>query len=766
MLGKASSGTGSEVQAASPDDGDYKSTACILCNINCGLKVKTDNGHIVKIIGDKAHPASQGYVCEKTQRLDYYQNSPDRLQSPMRRRPDGSYEAIDWETAIREVADKFTAVRDKHGGERILYYGGGGQGNHLCGGYANSWLKALGVRFRSSALAQEKTGEFWVAGQMMGVLGHGDFEHSQVTMMIGKNPWQSHGFARARAVIREIEKDPQRSLVVIDPRRTETADKADYHLALKPGTDAWCLGALVAILVQEDLVNHDWMNAHTEGYNTIRDVFSKVPVPEFARYCGVHEETLRDVARLIAGAESFSAFEDLGMQMSIHSTLGSWLQRLLWLSTGHFAREGCYSPFVSLAPLVRVNATQRTSPVLGARTICGLIPCNIMAEEILADHPDAYRAMIIDSGNPVHSVADSQLMREAMRSLDVSVVIDIAMTETAREADYVLPACSQFEKVEATFFNLEAPVNSFHLRHPIFEPLPGSLPEAEIHARLLEAMGELKADHYTAMREAAEHGLQAFGEAFFTAAANDPTVMKYVSVLLYRTLGPALPAGMEQAAAVWGLCLMYVQKNPTAAARVGFEGDTLQAANALFAEMLSNPSGVEFGEISQEEMWQSVERPDHRIRLDVPEMLEKWAQLDNVPRRETDYPMILSAGERRSETTNTIVRSDRWHRKGAYAALAMCAEDAEALGCGDGDAVRLVTPKASGVVTLSVSDRMQTGHISLPNGMGLDTLDNNGELKRRGLAPNEFTDSGWRDPIAGTPWHKHVPARVERIEGA
>ncbi|MEM9315777.1 MAG: molybdopterin-dependent oxidoreductase, partial [Pseudomonadota bacterium] len=601
MLGKASSGTGPEVQAASPDDGDYKSTACILCNINCGLKVKTDNGHIVKIIGDKAHPASQGYVCEKTQRLDYYQNSPDRLQSPMRRRPDGSYEAIDWDTAIREVADKFTAVRDKRGGERILYYGGGGQGNHLCGGYANSWLKALGVRFRSSALAQEKTGEFWVAGQMMGVLGHGDFEHSQVTMMIGKNPWQSHGFARARAVIREIEKDPQRSLVVIDPRRTETADKADYHLALKPGTDAWCLGALVAILVQEDLVNHDWMNAHTEGYNTIRDVFSKVPVPEFARHCGVHEEILRDVARLIAGAESFSAFEDLGMQMSIHSTLGSWLQRLLWLSTGHFAREGCYSPFVSLAPLVRVNATQRTSPVLGARTICGLIPCNIMAEEILADHPDAYRAMIIDSGNPVHSVADSQLMREAMRSLDVSVVIDIAMTETAREADYVLPACSQFEKVEATFFNLEAPVNSFHLRHPIFEPLPGSLPEAEIHARLLEAMGELKADHYTAMREAAERGLQAFGEAFFTAAANDPTVMKYVSVLLYRTLGPALPAGMEQAAAVWGLCLMYVQKNPTAAARVGFEGDTLQAANALFAEMLSNPSGVEFGEISQEE---------------------------------------------------------------------------------------------------------------------------------------------------------------------
>ena len=120
---------------------EYQATACILCNLNCGLKVKTEAGHITKIIGDKDHPVSQGYVCEKTQRLDYYQNSPDRLQTPMRRRADGSYEPIDWETAISEIASKMTAVRDQFGGERILYYGGGGQGNHLCGGYANSWLK-------------------------------------------------------------------------------------------------------------------------------------------------------------------------------------------------------------------------------------------------------------------------------------------------------------------------------------------------------------------------------------------------------------------------------------------------------------------------------------------------------------------------------------------------------------------------------------------------------------------------------------------------
>ena len=743
---------------------DMKATACILCSLNCGLKVKTEGTHLTKIIGDKDHPVSEGYVCEKTQRLDYYQNGPDRLQTPMRRKADGTYEAIDWDTAIREVAQKFAEVRDTFGGERILYYGGGGQGNHLCGGYANSWLKALGVRYRSSALAQEKTGEFWVAGEMMGTLGEGDFEHAQVSMMIGKNPWQSHGFARARAVIRDIQKDPNRVMIVMDPRRTESAEKAEYHLQVKPGTDAWCLAAMVATLVQEDLVNHGWMDEHAEDYDTIKRTFGQISIAGYAERCGVAEDLIREVARVIAKAKSFSSFEDLGVQMSVHSTLNSWLQRLLWLTTGHFARPGCYQPTIPLLPIVRVNKkTHHRSPVSNAKIITGMIPCNVMAEEILADHPKSYRAMIIDSGNPVHSVADSQSLREAMRTLEVSVVIDVAMTETARQADYVLPAASQYEKVEATFFNLEAPRNTFHLRHPLFEPLEGTLPEAEIHARLLEAMGELQESDYTALRSAASQGLDAFSEAFMAEAASNPAIMKYISVALYRTLGPSLPKGLDQAAAVWGLCFMYIQQWPQAAARVGFGGNMVEAANGLFQALLDNPSGVEFAEITQEEMWQTVETPDNRIRLAIPEMLEEFANIDSVPGPAQDFPFVLSAGERRSETTNTIVRNPGWHKKGIYAGLAMSPQDAESLGCDDGDEVRVVTPRGEGRVSVFVSDRMQPGHVSLPNGTGLDFAPKGESPQRYGLAPNELTDAAWRDPIAGTPWHKHVPARVERL---
>src|SRR5262245_47148836 len=212
---------------------EWLKTACILCSVNCGIDVKVEDRHITRVRGDRASAASHGYACEKAQRLDYYQNGRDRLTSPLRRREDGTFEAIDWDTAITEIAARFRAVKDAHGGDAIFYYGGGGQGNHLCGAYGRATRAALGSVFSSNALAQEKTGEFWVDGQLYGrprCHTTGDFEHAEVAVFVGKNPWQSHGFPRARAVLREIAGDPQRTLIVIDPRRTETAELADYHL--------------------------------------------------------------------------------------------------------------------------------------------------------------------------------------------------------------------------------------------------------------------------------------------------------------------------------------------------------------------------------------------------------------------------------------------------------------------------------------------------------------------------------------------------------
>ena len=753
--------------------GPWKKTACILCSINCGLKVKTDDQrHITKIIGDKDHPLSKGYVCEKTQRLDWYQNAGDRLTSPMRRTPDGSYEAVDWDTAIREVSTRMNAVRDEFGGDKILYYGGGGQGNHLGGAYVEAWLKSLDVKYRSNALAQEKTGEFWVAGKMFGVGSHGDFENCEVGVFLGKNPWQSHGFQRARAVIQTMAKDPERCLVVIDPRRSETAKKADIHLAVKPGTDAWLIAAMAGMMVQNDWVNHDWMAEHTTGFEEIRSHLMDIPVNEYAGICGIDRQQIADVAQRIAKAKSASFFEDLGIQMSVHSTLVSYLQRLLWTTTGHYGRAGTANAFVPFLSLGKASKGQlggkgkveRVSPVVGARIITGLIPCNVIPEEILTDHPNRYRAMIIQSGNPAHSLADSQRMRKAIRALDFSVAIDVAMTETCRQVDYVLPASSQYEKAEATFFNVEFPDNVFHLRQPLFSPAIGTLDEGEIIARLLEASGDLGEADYRNLRRSARIGLTAFSAVFMAHAAMRPRLLEYVAPILYRTLGPTLPEGLQMAAVTWGLSLMYARSFPKPAKRAGFGGPLPLAANRLFNAILNSPSGVVFARSTPEESCKAIRLPENRINLFIPELIEELKQLQTGPLPQNpDYPFILSAGERRTETSNTIIRNSEWHEKGSYASLRISPQDAAMLECESGDTLRVTTSRGNAEVIVEVSDMMSPGHISLPNGTGIDYHDSDGTKRLRGVAPNELTDSSSRDFLAGTPWHKHVPAKLERV---
>ena len=154
------------------------------------------------------------------------------------------------------------------------------------------------------------------------------------------------------------------------------------------------------------------------------------------------------------------------------------------------------------------------------------MPCNVIPDEILTDHPNRFRAMIVESSNPAHSLADSQRFREAFEALDLVLVIDVAMTETARQADYVLPAASQYEKAEATFFNFEFPDNTFHLRRPLLEPLPGTLPEAEIWARLVRGLGLVDEAELAPLREAAEESRQAYTEAFAEGDDGQPDALQ------------------------------------------------------------------------------------------------------------------------------------------------------------------------------------------------------------------------------------------------
>ena len=208
---------------------EWLPTACILCSRNCGIEVEVRGREMTRVRGDHAHPVSTGYLCQKAQRLNYYQNHSDRLNAPLRRRPDGTFEEISWETAISEIAAKLVHLRDTYGGPSLAYFGGGGQGNHMGGPYGKTLRTAMQTRNYYSALAQEKTGGFWVDGRLYGKQNchpTEDVENAEVVVFIGTNPWQSHGIRNARQVLREIAKDPARKMIVIDPRRMETAEMA------------------------------------------------------------------------------------------------------------------------------------------------------------------------------------------------------------------------------------------------------------------------------------------------------------------------------------------------------------------------------------------------------------------------------------------------------------------------------------------------------------------------------------------------------------
>jgi anaerobic selenocysteine-containing dehydrogenase len=753
--------------APKPLGGDWQPTACVLCACNCGVEVLVADGSIARVKGDRAHPASKGYACEKAQRLAYYQGNP-RILSPLRRTPGGDYEEVDWDTAIAEVAAALSRVRDEHGGASVCYYGGGGQGNHLGGAYSGATRSALGVRFSSNALAQEKTGEIWIDAHLFGHVTHTapDFERAQVAVFVGKNPWMAHGFPHARPTLKAIAADPDRALIVIDPRRTETAELADIHLRVRPGGDAFLLSAMLAVLVQEDLLDHAFLEQHAQGQQEVVAAVRDLDVDAYCRRAGVEVDLAREAARRIGTAESVSILEDLGIQQAPHSTLNSYLEKLLWALTGNFARPGCTNLHTQFSPgglVGRPRESRRRTPGTGERVIGGMFPAAAFPDAVLTDDPNRFRAAIIESSNPVHSLPDSPRMREAMAALDFSVVIDITMTETARCADYVLPAPTQYEKYECTFFNLEFPRNVFQLRAPVIPAPAGPLGEPEIHRRLVRALGALSDEDLAGLHEAAEQGLDVYAQALAARLAERPRLVGLAAVVLYETLGPALPDDSAAAAALWGAAQMCAATHPESVRAAGFQGDGAALGNELFEAVLREQRGLVFTVDDHDINWDWIRRarPSGRLDLAIPELLDELAGLPNEDELvDPDFPLILSAGERRSNTAQTLIRDPAWRKRDPHGALRISPVDAAPLGLEQGALVEVVTRRGRRTTPIEITDMMRAGNISLPNGLGL-AHGPGGPVT--GVAPNELTSGERRDWLAGTPWHKHVPARIEPL---
>jgi len=756
---------------------DWRATACILCSENCGLEVKTSGRRITAVRGDRAHPDSRGYLCQKAARLDHYQSHADRLDAPLKRRRDGAFESISWPKAIREIADRMRAIRDLHGGHAFAYYGGGGQGNHLGGVYGSALRGALGTPYVYTALAQEKTGDFWVNGELFGrqtchvTPGVADADY---VVFLGTNPWQSHGFPRARKELKALSSDPARTMVVIDPRVTETAKLADVHLQLRPGTDAFCVAAILGVIAQEDLHDRGFLAERTRGADAVLSALRAVPVEAYCERAGVSADAVREVARGLATAERATIRADLGIQQSYHSTLNSYLEKLLFLITGNFGKRGTNNLHTFLLPLIGHSPSPEDDPdvevtrVTGMRPIGKLYPPNVLPLEIDTDHPARVRAVIVDSANPLVSAADTAAYERAFDRLELSVTIDVALTETAARSDYVLPAASQFEKGEATFFNLGFPDNAFHFRRPLFAPRPGTLPEPEIYRRLLVAMGALP-ERMPALEAAARlHRRRPRTRALPLALAATlkarPRLAPMAAAVLYQTLGRALPEGAQSAAVLWGAAQRYAAKHADAVRRAGIEDRGAGLGEALFDAILDAEHGVVISEHPEDGSWSMLRTPDGKISLAIAPLLDELRALSDEPASTDEaYPLSLMAGERRSYNANTIYRDPAWRRTDPDGAARVHPADADRLGLTDGDRVRVESKTGAIEATVELDDAMLPGVVSLPHGYGLEHVDAHGERVQTGPRINRLTATDHCDPLTKTPFHKTVPVRLRVV---
>lgn len=754
-------------------------TVCVLCSHNCGIRVDVKDGRIVAVRGDETNPISRGYLCNKAFSIQHYVEHGDRVPHPLRRRADGTFEEIDWDTAIAEIAAKLDAIRTRHTPRAIALVGIGGQGNHMDAPYGLGFLRGIGSRRWFNAFAQEKTQhnllDQWMFDASPSLFLHADTHHAKFLLVLGTNPKISNRGHNATDTFKALADDPTRTVVVADPRETETTRTATRHLRVRPGSDAWLLLALAAVIVREALVDEAFVAEHAIGLDLVRAELAAVDVAVMAERCGLPVEAVVETARGFATAESAAIFYDLGVEQAPFSTLNAYLIRLLLTLTGNIGQAGgCVFLETFLAPVVdreRVTEPERAIasgiPAIRALGNAGMMSPTLVPEEVLVDHPERIRAIVVEGANPILSYSDAARWREARERLDLLVVIDPAMTETARLADYVLPVPTGYEKWETASFPRGAPEVFVQVRPPVVPMRVPALTEPEIYVRLAEAM-DLWGAPPAELVELAKHAHTPEGAmAYFAAAQAAGTGGENQLIFwTYRALGPHLPS--PALAAIWLLAHLNGLFRPESVVRAlgpEWEGKMpFELGTEIFRRIVAHPEGVE---IARQDMAANlvghIGFADKKIRL-VPEPIvpEIRRAIATAPADDPAYPLVMAAGLRTRWTANTIQRDPAWRKgKGPHCALNLSRDDAAALGVRDGDTVRVSTRRGTLTLPAQVDAKLMAGHVWMPNGFGMVSSDG----MVTGANQNELTDVADRDPFTGIPHHRYVRVRVERVAG-
>ncbi|MCE7991103.1 MAG: molybdopterin-dependent oxidoreductase [Roseivirga sp.] len=686
---------------------------CNLCEAMCGIVIEHNGKSVETIKGDKEDPFSKGFICPKAVALQDIYEDPDRLKKPIRRQGD-EWGEISWKEAFDTVVSKLQSIGKEYGPDAVGYY----QGNpsvHNLGTlfFAGSFFRTLQTKNGYSATSLDQLPHHYASQFMLGhylLMPVPDIDRTQYFLVIGANPIASNGSMMSAAGmpgrIRALQKRNGK-MVVIDPRRSETALKADRHHFIKPGTDVYLLAALLQVLFKEALIDIKRVGNWSKGLDQLPSLFEPY-TPELASaHTGIEVEEIRTMAHEFAAAESAVCYSRMGASTQAHGTLCQWLTNLINIVTGNFDRPGgamFSTPAVDVVKGRKNKGTQHKynryqSRVRGLPEFNDELPVAALAEEILTEGEGQIKAMVISAGNPVLSSPNGTKLEKALDQLDFMVSIDIYLNETSKHADIILPPQTglESEHFDVVFNNL-AVRDTAKYSEPLFDGAEGSKADWQIFKELTKRMKPLSTE---------EEAL----DAYMTPS---------------NFLNEALKKGPH---------------------------------DLNLKSLKAHPHGIDLGPLKPQ-------LPDRLFTEDKMVDLAPALFVTHLKNLSHELPKASSltlVGRRHLRSNNSWMHNSERLVKGPWrCTILMHPEDARQRALQPETIVRVSSAKGSVNLPLEISDEMMPGVVSIPHGFGHNRNGTRWQVAEAhaGVSINDLTDENLLDGISGNTAFSGVEVEV------
>ena len=710
--------------------------SCQLCEAMCGLVIQLDGERIVSVRGDCDDPFSRGFVCAKGVALDEAHHDPDRLRSPVKRTLEGRFEPVSWDEAFALAGERLRAVRAAHGADAVaLYMGNPTVHNHGALLLRAGLQKAIGTRNCFSASSQDTAPRFatsyWLYGSSLAIPVP-DIDRTSYFLCIGANPLVSNGsFMTApdvRSRLRGIRARGGR-IVVVDPRRSETADAADEWVPIRPGTDAALLLAMVRVLASEGKVDVARIDCIADGWRPIAAAIEPFTPERAAEWTGVPAAVIRRLAHELINAPTGAAYTRVGVCNTRHGTLATWANDILNLAAGRLGEVGGWmftDPAIDIAaltPLFGDGWSRWKSRVRALPETFGDLPAAALAEEIETPGAGQVRAFICYAGNPVLSVPNGRRLARALAGLEFMVAVDPYINETTRHAHLILPPSSALaeEHIDLFFANV-AVRDTVRLSPGAVVRGDAGRADWQILLELVERLG------------GGPVGIRPLDAAYRAV----------------RRLG--------------------LRWHPTVVAdallRVGRHGDKfLPGSRGLSMKKLrERPRGVDLGPL-QPGVARRVLHQDRRVHAAPEPVLRELSQLAAAMAAETQPELVL-VGRRDARSCNSWMHNLPALVSGKpRCVLQVHPQDAARAGVQDGTSAQLESRVHRGPVLVRVTDRIAPGVVCLPHGFGHAEAAPWQRVAgaNPGVSANDWTDDADVEGLVGQSVLNGVPVRLTSL---